>query len=281
MVISEFSVPERTLLVGCGRVGTQLGEQLVAAGSQVYALRRNPNQLPSSFTQLAVDLLQPVPDTLPAVDAMVITLTPTMQDSSGGNGYLQAVQHLAKALPKVPARVVFVSSPRVFEGYTGSRPITEADPVTPISQRGETLVAAEHQATDLFGAHILRPAGIYGPGREMLIRKVLERQPVQYARRTNRIHQTDLVQALRAMLALADPPEVLHAIDQTPGVLLGDVVNYIANKLDMTPPPALEPVEDSGKTLNGDRLNTLIGPLTYPTYRAGYDNIIEAREQHG
>ena len=278
MTYSRSSVPDRTLLVGCGQVGSQLGEQLITAGSQVAALRRNPSQLPSTFTRLAVDLLQPTPDTLPEVDAMVVTLAPTMQDPAGGNGYLVALQHLAQAMPSIPARVVFVSSTRVFEGQTAPRPLAEEDSVAPASQRGETLVAGEHLAVELFGAHIVRPAGIYGPGREMLIRKVFGQKPVQYERQTNRIHQTDLVRALYAMITLDEPPKVVHASDQAPGALLGDVVKYIATRLKVPPPPALEPSNSGGRILSGDRLSTLVGALTYPTYREGYDSIIDARE---
>src|SRR5699024_5217115 len=113
---------------------------------------------------------------------------------------------------------------RVFGGQTASRPPAEEDSVAPASQRGETILAGERMAVDLFGAHIVRPAGIYGPGREMLIRKVFGQKPVQYERQTNRIHQTDLVRALYAMITLDEPPKVVHASDQAPGALLGDVV---------------------------------------------------------
>ena len=270
--------PHRVLLVGCGQLGTELGQRLIADGSQVYGLRRNPSQLPRGIEPVAVDLVQPVPQSLPTVDAMVITLTPSITDPAGGNGYLVALQHLAQALPQVPSRVLFVSSTRVFEGTSTEQIITESDPVTPVSERGETLVAGEQLATQLFNAHIIRPAGIYGPGREMLLRKVLQQQPVQYVRRTNRIHQTDLAHALHKLLTLNTAPTVLHAIDRTPGVLLGDVVKYIADRLNVAPPPPVEPAESSGRMLSGDRLAELVGTLIYPTYKRGYDHLIAARE---
>lgn len=270
--------PQRVLLVGCGQLGTELGQRLIADGAQVYGLRRNPSQLPRGFEPVAVDLVQPVTQSLPTVDAMVITLTPSITDPAGGNGYLVALQHLAQALPQVPPRVLFVSSTRVFEGTNTGQMITESDPVTPVSERGETLVAGEQLATQLFNAHIVRPAGIYGPGREMLLRKVLEHQPVQYARRTNRIHQTDLARALHKLLTLDTAPTLLHAIDRTPGVLLGDVVKHIADRLNVAPPPPVEPAESSGRMLSGNRLAELVGTLTYPTYQQGYAHIIAARE---
>jgi len=276
--MSQHSRPPSVLIVGCGEVGTELGHHMVSAGAKVYGLRRNPSILPDTFHQVPVDLLQPVDQPLPEVEAMVITLTPSMPSAQGTSGYLVALQHLADALPRVPDRVVFVSSTRVFEGQRTDRSLNEADAVAPVSERGETLVAGEQLAIELFGAHIVRPAGIYGPGREMLIRKVLTRQPVQYARRTNRVHQTDLARALHLMLTVDTPPAILHAIDQAPGVLLGDVVEYIAAKLKVAAPPRIEPAESTGRVLDGDLLSQLLGSLSYPTYQQGYDQIIANRE---
>lgn len=125
MTQAQQHPPQRVLLVGCGQLGTELGQRLIANGTQVYGLRRNPSQLPSGFEPLAVDLLQPVTRSIPSVDAMVITLTPSITDPAGANGYLVALQHLAQALPQVPSRVLFVSSTRVFEGTNTEQAITE------------------------------------------------------------------------------------------------------------------------------------------------------------
>lgn len=278
MTTSASSVPQRVLIVGCGRLGIELGQRLTDAGSQVFGLRRDPSQLPTVFQPLAVDLTQPVSEALPEVDAMVITLTPSIKDPAGNTSYLLALRHLADALPHVPARVLFVSSTRVFEGAATDAALTESDAVAPVSERGHTLVEAERLAQELFGAHIVRPAGIYGLGRDMLIRKVVNHEPVQYARRTNRIHQTDLARALQMLLTVESAPDILHAIDQTPGVPLGEVVHYIATRLGETPPPAMKPAEPTGRVLSGERLVSLLKTLHYPTYRHGYDQLIEAHE---
>ncbi len=269
--------PDSVLLVGCGKLGIELGEHLAAAGTTVHALRRDPAHLPAALAPVAVDLTKPVSQPLPVVDTMVITLTPTMPDVAGQPGYLVALNNLADALPRVPSRVVFVSSTRVFEGHHETQPITEHDAPTPVSERGQLLVAAEQRAVELFEAKVVRPAGIYGPGRDMLIRKVQGRQPVQYGRRTNRIHQTDLARALRMMLTMPNPPEILHALDHAPGVLLGDVVRHIAMRLHVAAPPAVEPAETSGKILDGRLLHSVLGPLYYPTFREGYDQVIAAQ----
>lgn len=269
--------PGRILLVGCGKLGTRLGQNLAESGWDVFALRRNTASLPAGFSTLAVDLRDPVPRALPDVDAMVITLTPGTQGPEGQpDGYCASLHHLAAALPSVPRRVVFVSSTRVFEGRTDGRALTEADAPVPVTARGRTLRDGELLASEFFDAHIVRPAGIYGPGREMLVRKVIEGAPVQYAKRTNRIHETDLVRALEALLGAADPPRLLHAVDQGPAPL-GEVVTYIARQLDRAAPPRAHPEVASGTILDGALLLGLLGTLQYPTFEAGYAHLIDAR----
>lgn len=276
----ENNRSSRTLLVGCGKLGTRLGERLVRAGGDVFALRRDTTALPAAFTALPVDLTQPVPGELPITDAMVITLPPGMPGPPDQpSGYLAALRHLAAALPSTPRRVVFVSSTRVFEGRIDDRAFTEDDAPAPVTTRGRTLHDGEDLAAELFDAHIVRPAGIYGPGREMLLRKVIEGAPVQYAKRTNRIHEIDLLHTFQAMLAAENPPRIVHAVDQAPSAL-GEVVTFIAHQLGVQPPPRIQPEVVSGKTLSGALLVTLLGSLQYPTFEAGYRHIIAARSDH-
>lgn len=283
---SRNRTPARTLLVGCGALGTRLGRRLTDDGGHVFALRRTTNGLPDDFTALPVDLYRPVPVSLPAVDAMVITLPPSGPvrgaadgtDPGHDGGYLTALRHLAEALPHLPPRVILVSSTRVFEGHTHGRALTERDAPAPLGPRATTLLEGERLARELFKAHILRPAGIYGPGRELLLRRVLEAAPVQYARRTNRIYETDLVRTLHALVTAAQPPRLLHAVDQSPASL-GDVVSFIAHRLGVAPPPAVEPAEVSGRVFDGAALLEFLGELEHPSFESGYGDLITTREE--
>ncbi|MGO2360382.1 MAG: sugar nucleotide-binding protein [Brachybacterium tyrofermentans] len=270
-----------TLLVGCGRVGIRVGELLhargravdgdgeVDGGSEIAGLRRDPSTLPLAFTPITADLSEPLPSALPAVDTMVITLTPSVAAS-----YREPLQHLAAALPAAPRRTVFVSSTRVLEGYDSSRPLTESDPARPRSERAHVLLDGEQAARELFGASILRPAGIYGPGRDHLIRAVLEGRPVEHGRHTNRIHEVDLARAVVTLLGTPDPPELLHAVDGVPSTL-GEVVTHIARRLGKPVPPRKEPDSGVGTVLNGTALLDLLGSLEVPDFRAGYGEMID------
>ncbi|MDQ0649496.1 nucleoside-diphosphate-sugar epimerase [Microbacterium natoriense] len=259
--------PGRTLLVGCGSLGTQLGLRLVAEGNEVIALRRTTEGLPAEFAVITDDLSVPRPRELPGCDSVVITLPP------GAGFYRASLTALAEALPERPSRFVFVSSTRVLEGSAGETPLTEETGPQPTSPRARELRDGELVATELLGACIVRPAGIYGPGRESLIRKVREQAPVDYSRRTNRVHQDDLVGFLHMMLTAESPPALVHAVDQAPS-RLGDVVTFIAERLGVEPPPHMVPEVGGGTVLDGSRMHGLVGALEFPSFREGYERML-------
>jgi len=267
---SADGIPARTLLVGSGKLGARLGARLVERGGVVFALRRNVDALDADFIPLAIDLSGPIGESLPAFDAMVITLPPGEEVDS----YRRSLGHLADALPAVPARTVFVSSTGVFEGWTGRQPIDESDEPVPSSPRSAGLLDGERAATELFSASIIRPAGIYGPGRDYLIRRARSGEPIDHTRRTNRIHETDLIRTLELMLVLDDPPAVLHAVDQRPAPL-GEVLSFVSEALGVPVPPATATTEATGNVFDGGALRKILGRLEYPDYRAGYREMIE------
>ena len=142
-------VPARTLWVGCGRLGRRAGAALVDGGGEVLALRRDPHAVPRGFRPVAADLSAPLEESLPACDAMVITLPPP----EGADGYETPLRHLAAALPHRPARTVFVSSTRVFEGYAQQADpapvLTEEDSPRPLTARARSLLRGEQVAAEL------------------------------------------------------------------------------------------------------------------------------------
>lgn len=286
--------PHTTLIAGCGRLGTALGERLIASGRRVVALRRDVSTLPPAFTSIAVDLSAPIDIPLPAADALVVTLTPSAVDGD----YRTALARLASALPSPPTRTVFVSSTGVFQGWCGNQPITEHDEPAGETERARMLLDAERAAVAEFDAVILRPAGIYGTGRDFLIRQTLSAPSIDGDRITNRIHEADLARALEVLVTVDGPPRVLHAVDEEP-VALRAVVDYIASRLGVTPPPdadedspsgndpggrnpsGREPIgtdtsgrQPSGNVFSGAALRALLGHLDYPSYRDGYEELV-------
>ncbi len=258
--------PGRTLLIGAGKLAMQVGGRLLADGHDVVAIRRTPGALPAGFVTIAHDLRDGPPPDLPECDSVVITLPP-------GDVYPAALTHVAEGLPARPSRVVFVSSTRVFEGRPGPVPLTEADAPAPVGARAQELLEGERLAADLFGASIVRPAGIYGPGRDSVIRRVREGVPFDYSRRTNRIHEHDLARLLDRMLRVDDPPTLVHAVDQAP-VTMGEVVTFIAQTLGIPRPQRIQPESHGGTVLDGSRLLEMLGVLAYPSFREGYAEML-------
>ncbi|MEV4777216.1 sugar nucleotide-binding protein [Microbacterium sp. LWH12-1.2] len=265
--------PGRTLLVGCGKLGIKVGERLVAEGVEVLAMRRSSAELPDGFSVIADDLRVARSRALPPCDSVVITLPPDAEERDGSDIYSAALTNLADALPSLPSRVVFVSSTRVFEGRAGTAPLSESDAAAPAGARARALLAGEALAAELFGAVTVRPAGIYGPGRDSLIRRVRGHAPVDYSRRTNRIHEDDLVGLLHAMLWAETPPALIHAVDTEPA-LLGEVVTFIADRLGVEPPPRVVPEVGGGTVLDGQLLVDFLGSLRFPSFREGYAQML-------
>lgn len=265
-------IPARTLLVGSGRIGTRVAEELRRAGGEVVTVRRSAASDSDGWRHIAADLSRPLTESLPAVDAVVVTLPPGEEQ-----GFLAgAIGRVAEALPEPPARTIWVSSTRVFEGYGDERPLDEDDEPRTRSDRAQQLVDGEERAVELFGATILRPAGIYGPGRDRLIRQVLAGTPVDHDRRTNRIHETDVVRTILTVLQADEVPAVLHAVDRRPATL-GEVVAFLAERLGVPLPPRGEPAERRGTILDGTRLTEVVDGLAYPTFEDGYGEMLAQR----
>ena len=267
--MTDASAPRRTLLVGAGKLATRLAPRLLADGDEVFAVRRSDGALPAGVTAIRADLAAPLTAPLPRVDAMLITLPP----GADSTAYRTALTHLADALPAVPARTVFVSSTGVFEGTVAEHPLTERDEPTPTTVRARGLRDGEQAAVELFSAVVVRPAGIYGPGREFLLRQVRDGAGMDHARRTNRIHETDLVRALHLLLRMDDPPRLVHAVDEAPAPL-GDVVGFIARELGVDAPPHVPSTGPRGFVYDGALLRSLLGTLDHPTYEDGYADMI-------
>ncbi|KMK74066.1 NAD-dependent dehydratase [Kocuria rhizophila] len=191
----------RVLLAGCGDVGTALGLRLSDRGWAATGARRHADRLPAPLAGASLDLTDPGEARLPDVDAVVVTLTADGHDVAGyEHTYLGGLRGLRRALGKQEPLVVLVSSTGVLGGGDGER-VTETTPPDPQRPTAHVLLAAEELAAELFpDLVIVRPAGIYGPGRTSMVERVRRGAPLAHRRVTNRIHRDDLVTVLATLL---------------------------------------------------------------------------------
>ena len=273
--------PQRVLLAGCGDLNTQVGLRLHGLGIEVTGIRRSREERSLPFPVLQLDLSDPGAETLPDADSVVVALTADSSDAEGyRRAYRDTLRGLGSALPRAPQRVVFVSSTSVLGEHDGAV-VTEQTIPAPERQTARVLLAAEQDAAELFGGVVvLRPAGIYGPGRHRTIDRVLNGAGADHGRLTNRIHRDDLVSAVVALLEAEEPPRLLHAADREPAPM-GEVVRHLSARLGVPVPPDTGPGTPSGKSIDAAALHRLLGPggLRYPSFREGYEPLLGTFDQ--
>lgn len=280
----------KVLLAGCGSIGIQLGKQLMASGYEVVGLRRS--SVDPGFPCLQADLTQPLPAHLlpDDIDYVVHTGTPTERSDEGYRaGYVQAVSHLLGALhlPNLK-RFLFVSSTAVYHQDDGSV-IDETSPTTPDGYNGIRVLEAETLLADSGVPYTaVRFGGIYGPGRNWLIRRVqngaeVQASPLKY---TNRIHQDDCVGMLLFLIQLAEAGHPLDSIyigvDSDPADE-ATVCRWMATELNaptpvaITAPASAATPAPQNKRCSNARIKALGYHFLYPDFRDGYRAIFSSQ----
>ena len=227
---------------------------------------------------------------LAAAEALLVSIAP---DAQGDPALARFADMLAQSANL--RRIVYLSTIGVYGDHCG-RSVDETSEASPRSQRGQARLAAERQWRALGAArdipvHILRLAGIYGPGRNLLIklREGDARRIVKPGQKFNRTHVDDVAQAIGLTLASDGPGAVWNVADEEPAPPQ-DVIAFAAQLLGM-PPPREEPYDSAAMTPMArsfyadnkcvaiDKLKRDLGfKPYYPTYREGLTALAQAGE---
>jgi len=283
----------RTLIVGCGYVGTALGIELVRFGHKVYGLRRTAESNSDLKAAGIVPLIGDVSklETLAKLPADYDWVVNCVSSSGGGVEdyravYLEGTRNLLKWLsPAPPKRFVYTSSTSVY-GQTDGSLVTETSPADPAAETARILLETENllleAASANFPAVILRVAGIYGPGRGYWFKQFLRgeaRIEGKGERFLNMVHRDDVVGALIAALEKGRPGEIYNVVDDEP-VSQNNVFQWLASRLGKEMPPFVERNEhadrkrgSTNKRVSSVRLKSQLGyQFKYPTFREGFEN---------
>ncbi len=271
----------RILVAGCGYVGAELCLRLARAGHTVFALRRRADLVPAGIRALSADLTQAqslggLPDALDV--AFYTAAADDGSEAAYRAAYVDGLRNLSRALQeqKQSPRIVFTSSTAVYAQSDGQW-VDETSETAPTHHTGKLLLEAESVLSACGHSHVvLRLGGIYGPGRESLLRSVRAGEasyvedPAQY---TNRLHRDDCAGALMHLGLLPAPERVYLGVDNDPAARR-EVLQYLA-ELCSAPPPqvvAAKPVRRGGsnKRCRNTRLLRSGYALTYPSFREGY-----------
>jgi nucleoside-diphosphate-sugar epimerase len=275
----------RTLIAGCGYVGTALAARLVAAGHEVWGVRRSWEGVsPEDVIPIEGDLAASAgPPPLPAsIDFVVYAVSADGRNEAAYQAaYMDGLERLVEGLHKSPdiRRFIFVSSTAVYAQHDGEW-VDEESPAEETGFRGACLLRAETLARKSgLPVTVLRLAGIYGPRRIRLIERVLGGEVSDDApsRYINLIHREDCAGALMHVLLLERPESLYLAVDSQPAER-SEVVRWIAKEAKL-PDPLVQPRAASAATGAGKRCrNSLLLRsgycFEYPTYREGFGPLI-------
>jgi len=269
----------RIIIAGCGFVGLATARLFHGAGWDVLGLTRSPASAEAlkgePFSVAACDVAISV-----AVKSLAAK-SATQPDalihcaSSGRGGadayrsvYLEGARNLLDAL--APKTFLFTSSTSVY-AQTGGEWITEDSPAEPPRETGRILRETEELVL-AHGGIVARLAGIYGPGRSVLLRKFFSGEAIiedDGRRCVNQIHRNDIASALH-FLVEHGAPGIWNVSDNEPATQRA-IYEWLAGRFSRPLPPTgpIDPNRKRGwtnKRVSNAKLRGLGWVPQFPTF---------------
>lgn len=279
ITILKNIIMAKILIVGCGKIGSKLAEVLHKQGHQVTGLKRKPPSVISScINYVAADISSPAElanlDT-DFTQVFFIVSPSDKNEQSYRSVYETGLTNLLTRLPK--AHWLMVSSTSVYGQSQGEwvdeNSVAEPDNMTSqLIRLAEKRIVAANQ-----GNIVLRFSGIYGPGRDYLLRQARQVPAIQQSPSyfTNRIHQQDCIGVLCFLLEQQLAGKALaqyYLVSDDDPAPMWEVMNWLADHLHCSPPKALTISANAGmnKRCNNASIKTLGYQFLYPSYKDGY-----------
>ncbi|OAI43303.1 hypothetical protein AYO41_02160 [Verrucomicrobia bacterium SCGC AG-212-E04] len=277
----------RILIIGAGYVGEAFAEFAHAQGCELLACTATPE----SARALAATKLYPVlacdvsnreqvgraRSEHGEFDLVVFCA------SSGRGGadryrtvYLEGARNLSAAFPK--SHLLYTGSTSVYAQTDGSW-VDEISAAEPDRDTGKILLETE-QVVRAAGGTVARLAGIYGPGRSVLLRRFLAGRAVLEGdglRWINQAHRDDIVQALWCLGVSRTSPGggIFNVCDDCP-LTQRECYEHLATKFQRPLPPVALPDYDrkrgwTNKRVANARLRELGWSPRFPSFLDAVD----------
>ncbi|ERH01344.1 MAG: nucleoside-diphosphate-sugar epimerase [Halonotius sp. J07HN6] len=291
----------RVAILGCGYIGIELGRQLTNAGHDVTGVRRSDSGCQAiedaGFSAHQADLTDSddVAD-LPDADWVVFAA------SSGGRGADAAREIYVDALGDAidsygtrespPDRFVYTSSTGVYGDHDGGW-VDEETPLEPTTDKTEVLVEAERIARERAAEYgidgtVARFSGLYGPDRYRLERYLEGPVTEGYL---NMVHRVDAAGAVGFLLTEDRARDDVVLVTDDEPADKWEFADWLADQCGVDEPTKQTKDErlaedglsaaaqrriETSKRCTNDYLRELGYAFTYPTYREGYRDAVQA-----
>lgn len=276
-------VSSRILIIGHGYVGAALAGRLDAAGFSVSAVNRSAEtglpylvragdvSSPDSLRALASELKDSGPD----------AIVHCASSSRGGAAayravFIEGLKNLQFRFPGVP--IIFTSSSSVY-GQVDGEIVDEKSETSPDRETSQLLCEAEAITRDA-GGMALRLAGIYGPGRSVHLRKMLDGSATidqgDVSRYLNQIHRDDAAGAIAHLLIVGCASfagRLFNVVDDRP-LTQRECYEGLASHFGLPLPPEAPPALDrkrawTNKIVSNAALRATGWSPRYPSFLEG------------
>ena len=281
----------RILVVGAGYVGEAFADLALANGREVVACTASEESAHAlaatkRYKVSAADVSGP--GSMDRVRSQSGEFDLVLFSASSGRGgvdryrsvYLGGARNLAAVFPD--AHLIYTGSTSVYAQTDGSW-VDEASATEPDRETGKLLVQTEQVVTGAAGT-VARIAGIYGPGRSVLLRKFLAGTAVlegDGSRWINQAHRDDIVRALWTLGEQRGTTagRIFNVCDDQP-LQQHDCFGRLARHYGRPLPPPAPPDYDrrrgwTNKRVSNARLRALGWTAAFPAFfdavRAGLD----------
>lgn len=275
-------LPQSVWVAGCGYVGRPLGALLCREGVRVLGITRSESSAQALRAQVPFQ-----------VEACDISLPAAVRELVRAAGIPGAIVHCASAgrggadayrtvyhdgcaclLAACPGSLLLFTSSTSVYPQTSGETVTEASPADPHLETGKILRTAEDRVLS-HGGIVARLAGIYGPGRSILLQRflggsaIIETGPSRFL---NQIHRDDIVSALALLLRRHRLPasQVYNVADGNP-LTQRSCCEALAAQFQRPLPPEAPPDPDRNrgwthKRVDCSKLRALSWEPRYPSF---------------
>ena len=283
---------KKLAIFGCGYLGSELARQALARGWTVTALTHNANTAASlreagisHVVEAELDAVSWHGDIDATQDFVVNCVGAAAADLAGyAKSYVEGQDSVMQwASNGQVGTYVFTSSSSV-NPQTGRRLVDETVSCDGVSDRGGLLLAAEKLGfpgvDSIDRSFVLRLAGLYGPGRHLLLDNVRTSEPYSGNgdRILNLIHRDDAVSAILCALdAVETNVGRIYNVSDGNHALRSEIVEWLASKLGVEAPSFVGDDDDGmpNRKVSNDRIrDELVWTPAYPSFRDGYKAIL-------